>query len=262
MIFGVPRSGTSWIGQIFNSSPRVAYRFQPLFSYEFKDALDESATAEEIARFHTQIADAKSDFVLQTVNVSGSAAPSFRKRAPELLVWKEVRYLNILPNLAARASCRLILVARHPCAVVNSWLRAPREFRPEWRPEEEWQLANKKNEGRPENYFGYERWKSAMRLFVNLADQFPERTSLLRYEDVVREPLHVTEEAFALCGLPLEQQTRDFLEQSTASDDSDPYGVSRQSPDPDRWRYELDDEIRRQILADLERFELTERLGY
>ena len=32
-IFGVPRSGTSWLGQIFNSSPMVAYRFQPLFSY-------------------------------------------------------------------------------------------------------------------------------------------------------------------------------------------------------------------------------------
>ena len=36
-LFGCPRSGTSWLGQIFNSAPDVAYRYQPLFSYEFKD---------------------------------------------------------------------------------------------------------------------------------------------------------------------------------------------------------------------------------
>ena len=41
--FGVPRSGTSWFGELFNSSPRVAYRFQPLFSYAFKDAIKDVA---------------------------------------------------------------------------------------------------------------------------------------------------------------------------------------------------------------------------
>ena len=35
-IHGVPRSGTSWLGQILDSSPKVRYKFQPLFSYAFK----------------------------------------------------------------------------------------------------------------------------------------------------------------------------------------------------------------------------------
>ena len=38
-IHGVPRSGTSWIGEIINSSPNVLYKFQPLFSYALKDFL-------------------------------------------------------------------------------------------------------------------------------------------------------------------------------------------------------------------------------
>ena len=40
LITGVARSGTSWIGQIIDSSPEVVYRFQPLFSYAFKGFLD------------------------------------------------------------------------------------------------------------------------------------------------------------------------------------------------------------------------------
>lgn len=49
-IFGVPRSGTSWLGQLFNSSERVAYRYQPLFSYAFKGRLNENSTLDEIWR--------------------------------------------------------------------------------------------------------------------------------------------------------------------------------------------------------------------
>ena len=41
---GVARSGTSWLGQIFDSSPEVRYSFQPLFSYEFKNRVNENVT--------------------------------------------------------------------------------------------------------------------------------------------------------------------------------------------------------------------------
>ena len=40
-IHSVPRSGSSWLGQILNSSLKVCFRFQPLFSYAFKDYLNE-----------------------------------------------------------------------------------------------------------------------------------------------------------------------------------------------------------------------------
>ena len=50
-IFGAPRSGTTWLGQLFNSSPNTLYRYQPLFSYEFKDYLSESNTKQNIKQF-------------------------------------------------------------------------------------------------------------------------------------------------------------------------------------------------------------------
>ena len=54
-INGVPRSGTSWLGQIINSSPDVAFRFQPLFSYTHKGALREDSSVMEIMKFYGDI---------------------------------------------------------------------------------------------------------------------------------------------------------------------------------------------------------------
>jgi len=50
-LHSVPRSGSSWIGQILNSSPKVNYKFQPLFSYAFKGYLDENSSRERIDEF-------------------------------------------------------------------------------------------------------------------------------------------------------------------------------------------------------------------
>ncbi|MDH5934310.1 hypothetical protein, partial [Vibrio splendidus] len=50
-IHSVPRSGSSWLGEIINSSPQVNYSFQPLFSYEFKSYLNENSSLENINNF-------------------------------------------------------------------------------------------------------------------------------------------------------------------------------------------------------------------
>ncbi len=36
VIHSVLCSGSSWLGEIINSSPNVLYQFQPLFSHEFQ----------------------------------------------------------------------------------------------------------------------------------------------------------------------------------------------------------------------------------
>ena len=54
-IFGVPRSGTSWLSQIFNSHPDVAMRFQPLFSYSHKGRVSEDSSSEEISEFFDEL---------------------------------------------------------------------------------------------------------------------------------------------------------------------------------------------------------------
>lgn len=50
-MFGVPRSGTSWLSQIFNSHPSIVMRFQPLFSFGHKGRLSENSSESDIALF-------------------------------------------------------------------------------------------------------------------------------------------------------------------------------------------------------------------
>ena len=78
-IFGVPRSGTSWVGQLFNSSPHTAYRYQPIFSYSFEESIDAESSEDDIAAFHQSLFETNDDFVLQKMNLSGNDAPSFPK---------------------------------------------------------------------------------------------------------------------------------------------------------------------------------------
>lgn len=250
-IFGVPRSGTSWLGQIFNSSPKVAYRYQPLFSYAFKDRLTAHSSAQDIDSFYSDLLNTNDDFVLQKKNVSGNDEVQFSKSEKcTHLVWKEVRYLHIIENLLAESDTKIIGIIRHPCAVINSWLRAPKEFRSEWNPEEEWRSAPKKNAGRPEEYNGFEKWKEVAFLYADLKKRYPERFMLTLYESLLEQTNKEVKRLFDFAGLEFEKQTEDFILKSMSTGSDDPYGVLRQSQEPDKWRMELSPSIREGILED------------
>src|SRR5690242_11259495 len=64
-VHGAPRSGTSWLGQLFNSNEHVAYRYQPMFSYAFKGRLDRTAASSDINSFFDDLLETADDFVLQ-----------------------------------------------------------------------------------------------------------------------------------------------------------------------------------------------------
>ncbi|MBK9627025.1 MAG: sulfotransferase [Flavobacteriales bacterium] len=160
-IQSVPRSGSSWLGQIFRSSDQVAFRFQPLFSYAFKGRLDPHSSREEILEFFEDIHRTDDDFVLQRDAAIHVDYPAVQEPATAShVVMKEVRYNNIVRNLLEQVpEIKVIGLVRHPCAVIDSWIHAPREFDPQWSIAEEWRLGAKKNQGRPEEFFGFDKWK-------------------------------------------------------------------------------------------------------
>lgn len=230
-IHGAPRSGTSWLGQLFNSHPRVAYRFQPFFSFAFRDRVDERSDSADIGRMFSDLLETSDSFVHQV----GSARlaqhlPAFAKRAATHIVYKEVRFHHLVPHFIEKMPrAKFIGIVRDPRAVLASWFKAPREFRSDWRPEEEWRHARLKNEGRLENWYGFERWKELSLLFIELSLRHPRQFCLIRYEELVESPQEVVERLFGFCGLSLDEQTVRFISESTGSDDGDPYGVFRKS---------------------------------
>jgi len=100
-ITGMPRSGTSWIGQIVDSSPDVRYRMSPLFSYEFKNQIRQGATRDdwlEVLRGAYVSAD---DFMNQTTRRKAGEYPTFARKQvnPELLVIKYNRFQNLTEEM-------------------------------------------------------------------------------------------------------------------------------------------------------------------
>jgi hypothetical protein len=253
-VHSAPRSGSSWIGQIFNSVPGVCYRYQPLFSYAFKGALTPHSTKAEIVDFYERIAASDDAFLLQKEQAEKGNYPVFEKTEPEFCVYKEVRYHHILENLMAQDDeVKVVGIVRNPLAVIHSWLNAPKEFRKElgWDPLQEWRFAPNKNAGKPEEFNGYEKWKEVADIFLRLKERYPDRFYMLHYERFVADPVAGTKDVFGFCGIPVHDQTLAFLQSSATTANEDAYSVFRKDHDPEKWKSSLDPVIRQAILDDI-----------
>lgn len=255
-IHSVPRSGSSWLGQIFNSSPDVIYKFQPLFSYAFKDFLNEKSSRQEIDNFFIEIAIRNDDFLDQTYQIEKGNNPLFEKNTkPNFIAYKEVRYHHILSNmLKVDPNVKALGLVRNPFAVINSWLKSPREFRKDldWDVNEEWRYAKKKNLNKKEEFNGFEKWKEVCLLFHELRTVYPERFYLLKYDDLLQNTGETVNELFRFMDVPMHTQTLEFINKSKSIDKKDPYSVFKIKNEDQEWKKELDETIAKQILADTE----------
>ena len=222
-LFGVPRSGTTWLGQLLNAHPAIAYRYQPLFSYEFKNYLSANFSAEEAQDFHHKLLHAQSEFVLPKHD--------FEKVDPTALLYKNVRYHQLAERLLEQSEVKILFISRDPISVLNSWYNAPREFYPEWDIDQEWEHAPAKNGGRPEEFFGFDRWARAEQIHRENAQKFPERVKVVRYDDLVAATLAEVREIFEWLGMELATQVEEFIAATGDRNDNSTYSVFK-SPSP------------------------------
>jgi hypothetical protein len=251
-IFGVPRSGTTWLSQILNSHPDVALRFQPLFSYGHKGSLSERSSAAEIRTFFEEILCTQDSFALMATEIQKNY-PAFQKSiSPTHIVFKETRYLHIIENILTQCSeVKIIGIVRNPLAVIASWVLAPKEFNPAWDINSEWRGAPSKNQNRSEEFYGFDKWKEIAEMFLRLKSQFPQQFLLVSYDKLNKVPLDTTKTIFDFCELNVCDQALDFLVASKSRHDSDPYSVFRAKASDDRWQYILPDEITKKIMLEL-----------
>ena len=251
VVAGAPRSGTSWLGQIIDSSPEIAYRYQPLFSYAFKGALGFDSTQRQYNNFLKDIYESDDPFLLQADNRESGAYPTFEKGEASVLAFKTVRYHYLLHRMLEYWNMRLVAIVRHPCGTINSWLKTPREFPEGADPKKEWRLGSCKNQGRPEEFFGFYKWKELAHLYLDLAKKYPGRVYIIKYEDLVDNPPGETDTIFRFLGLEYGQQTRDFLEASHATHKEGRATVFKSPEVKNSWKTELDVDMAAEMIADL-----------
>jgi hypothetical protein len=251
-IFGTPRSGTSWLGHIFNSHQDVALRFQPLFSYGHKGSLTVHSSAEEIRAFFEEILYSQDAYAMMTSDTQKNY-PAFQKAVtPTHIVFKETRYLHIIENILTQCSeVKIIGIVRNPLAVMASWVLAPKEFNPEWNINSEWRDAPSKNMNRAEEFYGFDKWKEVTEAFLRFKNQFPQQFILVRYDELNRAPLDTTKSLFDFCGLNVEDQVQEFLIASKSRHDPDPYSVFRAKANDAHWQDVLPEQITKKIMLEL-----------
>lgn len=244
-LHSVPRSGSTWLGEVLNSSYSSKYCFQPLFSYSLKDFLNATSDKSKIDKFFSALEYTTDDFICQTEQRSAGFLPNFdKKNQMSHIIYKEVRYINILQNLLEKdESIRLVCLIRNPLAVISSWFSAPKEFNPEWDLNSEWFLAQNKNQNRDEEFYGFKRWIDASRIFHNLKLKYPDRVMIVKYADLLSDKHSIITKLFEFSSLKLEEQTLNFIEESNSKNVENTYSVFRTSPSDNQWKSKLPQNI-------------------
>ena len=250
---GMPRSGTSWLSQILDSSPNVRFRLSPLFSYEFKNYVNEASNREDWEYVLHGAYSSDNEFMNQTERRNAGQYPVFEQKnsEPEYLVIKDTRFHNLLERmLQLFDNLKMLAIVRNPCAVIHSWLTAHREFPEDADPMKEWRTGSCRKAGYGE-FWGFDDWKTVTRLHMRLEQEMPDRFIIQRYEDLVSNSVSETKKLFRFVGLKYTDQTDSFLRQCHTKHVENEYAVFKNPNVMSRWRTELQPEICEAIIEEI-----------
>lgn len=242
---GMPRSGTTWLSQIFASAPEARVKLCPLFSYEFKNSLDENSSSQDWDRLFREVFHTQSEYLDQEYLRKKGLVPQFEKRAtePSHMVIKSTRFHNLVPRiLELHDSIQFIHLVRDPRASIYSWLSSPYEFPEGADPMVEWRSGACRTTG-PGEFWGFDAWKQVNDQAIDLATQYPDRFLIVKYEDLTANPISETHNMFAFCDLPWEHQTEAFLVASQSRHENNRRSVFKDPSRARSWQGRLAPEI-------------------
>lgn len=226
-----------------------------MFSYAHKACLNSCSTEQDIDNFFARLISCQDSFTCQSRERESAIKPIFQKEECKFVGFKEVRYLDLLiPLLRNHPSLKVIALIRNPFEVLDSWISAPREFRFDlgWNPEEEWRYAFKKNINRPENFFGFEKWKEFYLLVKAAKNLYPSRLHVIDYWNLKTEIISEVKKIYDFLQIPISPQVLKFCEESTQLTNTHAYSVYKNSPKDQSYQSViLSQEINNQIRSEL-----------
>lgn len=257
-IFGMPRSGTSFLGQVLDSSPEIAYRLEPLFSYKLKNMVDENSSKEEFIDFFNKAFDSDEDvFMNQVEKREKGHYPVFTEKQPLYLGFKTTRFHQLLPTLLKyfnENELKVISLVRHPAGAIYSWINHPKEFPQELNYKDEWK-SGKCRKTAKEEFWGFDDWKDVMKQHIELEKQY-SNFKIFQYESIIYNLEEEIKNLFSFIGLKYTEQTIKFLKESQSKNIDDPYAVYKDKSVTSKWKKLLDLDIQEEIIKDIKNSEL------
>ena len=131
LVSGSGRSGTTWIAQALSCLPDYKLLFEPLNRDSLDNGYQKNAFIEQVSsdpRYESRIQDVLSgrisDSSMWKLGGETTLGRIYQHVTCQKLIVKCVTTNRILPRIASQFDlCGIILVLRHPCAVVASQLR-------------------------------------------------------------------------------------------------------------------------------------------
>ena len=248
-----PRSGSTWLQMVFEAHPAVRTRYQPFFSYDFKGELKHDMSQKEFADLVDRINRSDNDFISMKADYHQGDFPVYPKGDLTHLLLKQTHYHNYMATLLTlEPTSKMICLLRHPCGTINSVLKTSRECKGDWRMTDEWMTGARKNDGKDENYFGYQKWIEFAHDALVLKKAFPDRVLIVMYEDFFGKCAKDTIlKLFDFVALPLADTVWKFVEDSSTKHDTSSTGVHKNPSVVRAWKTELDPEIISYIQKDV-----------
>lgn len=260
LITGMPRSGTSWLGQIVNSNPTVLFRTEPLFSYRFKNVINSNSNCFAVNSFIDNLLNVDDDFMLQKDNVRKGTYPVFEKDAPDTLAFKTTRHFELIEKyIECVNSLRVIVIIRDPRGTINSWIKSDREFHHKGcMVKADWKSGKCRKSGVGE-YWGFNDWLDSTMQFLELKKKY-NNVHLIKYSDLVVHTESSVSKLFNDVDLTFTEQTRKFISLSKTKHDDDPYSVFKNSDVLYSWKSELIHDIAEEIVETVHDYGLSRYL--
>ena len=237
-LLGMPRSGTTWLSQIVESSPDFEVRLSPNYSYPLKNRLDATSSREAWLEVLQAAVDTDDAFMTQDWRRETGELARFEHPRSEQrrLAVKDTRFHELyLRGLELFPQAQCVAIVRHPAGALASW-RDSKEFPEGQRFEAEWRSGGARKQEGPGEYWGFDDWVRVTSMFLARQAREPARMHILRYEDLVRDPLATTGELFDFLGCGLSETTRGFIASSRAHHDARTYSVFKSPETADAWR--------------------------
>ena len=252
-LHSVPRSGSSWVGAVLNKHPEINYFFQPLFSNSFTPTFSDQSSYEDIIGFYNELRNTNDSFVQQ---LRYGEQNHFRNKDSHNILYKEVRHHHIVENLLQKdPTIKIIGLIRNPLGVINSWLKAPKEFRRDlkWNELEEWENAHKKNLDKKEEFNGFNKWKETALLFERLSTMYPERFYLIQYSDLLHNTTSAFEGVLNHLNLEMQENMMSFIDETKkpSINKNDSYSIHSIKTVDDGWKTQLNPIIVKTIQNEL-----------
>lgn len=201
LVNGVPRSGTSAVGAMLGSGENCAYRFQPMFSYLYREISHHFKGRDGLRHLISKLESCNDSFILN--GMVESLHPQQKKDShAEFMIIKHVRYHEYLFDWLKNSNVTLLCLIRDPRACIYSQISIKEEWKADFSEESDWLNARHINNKRYE-YFGFYGWLRFLYITERLKAEYPDRVQILKYENFSSAPLASLENAVTQLSLPL-----------------------------------------------------------